>query len=122
MGGDRVAQARAVTSTGEDLTAVFLAGAQAAVALCQRWGIRVAVLKENSPSCGSTRTYDGTFSNRLRPGQGLTATALEQHGVAVFSEDQWEQAQAHLSALENPSDHSAVMPGSTLHQRNHPED
>lgn len=122
VGGDRVTQARAVTSTGEDQTAVFLAGAQAAVALCQCWGIRVAVLKERSPSCGSTCIHDGTFSNRLRAGRGITAAALEQHGVAVFPEDQWEQAQAHLAELEQPSDHSAVMPSPAVHQRNHPED
>ncbi len=122
VGGDRLVQARAVTSTGEDLTTAFLAGAQAAVALCQRWGVQVAVLKERSPSCGSTCIHDGTFSNRLRAGRGFTTVALEQHGVAVFPEDQWEQAQAHLAELEQQADHSAVMASPAVHQKNHPED
>ena len=91
---------KAMGLTGEDVTAAFLAGAHATVALCQRSGIRVAVLKERSPSCGSACIYDGTFSGVIMLGQGVTTAALREHGVSVFSEDQWIEAQARLSELE----------------------
>jgi uncharacterized protein YbbK (DUF523 family) len=103
VGGDGeallAAQAKAMGRTGEDVTTAFIVGAMATVALCQRMGIQVAVLKEGSPSCGSARIHDGTFSGAIIPGQGVTVVALRAHGVSVFSEEQWEQAQARLSEL-----------------------
>ncbi|HNX32223.1 MAG TPA: DUF523 domain-containing protein [Holophaga sp.] len=101
-GGEAVleAQARVGGAGGEDVTAAFIAGALAAVALCRRRGIRVAVLKERSPSCGSAWIHDGTFSGRLVPGQGVAAAALRAGGIDVFSEAGWECAQARLAELE----------------------
>ena len=57
--------------------------------VCRRRGIRVAVLKERSPSCGSAWIHDGTFSGRLDPGQGVAAAALRAGGIYVFSEAGW---------------------------------
>jgi uncharacterized protein YbbK (DUF523 family) len=101
-GGEAVLgnRARAVSATGEDVTGPFRTGALASVELCRRFGIRVAVLKERSPSCGSAWIYDGTFTGALVPGQGVMAAALRESGVHVFSENDWEQAQACLSGLE----------------------
>ena len=90
----------------------------ATVSLCHRLGILVAVLKEGSPSCGSTSLYDGSFSGSLIPGQGVTAAALREHGISVFSEAQWELAQARLAELED----AAVMLGTPDHPIVHPED
>ncbi len=105
LGGDgkAVLEARAwaMGHSGADVTGAFIAGARATVALCQQMGIRVAVLKEGSPSCGGTYIHDGSFSGAIIPGQGVTATALRERGVSVFSEDQWEQAEARLSELED---------------------
>ena len=105
-GGDGTASlrggAKAIERTGRDVTGAFILGALETVALCERMGIRVAVLKEGSPSCGSACIHDGTFSGMLIPGQGVTAAALREHGVAVFSEEQWELAQARLTELEMP--------------------
>src|SRR5699024_9062642 len=49
------------TKSGMDVTQFFLKGAQAALELCLKEGIKMAVLKERSPSCGKHRVYDGTF-------------------------------------------------------------
>lgn len=57
--------------------------------LCRARGITRAVLKENSPSCGSCRIYDGSFSGRKIPGEGVTARLLREHGIAVYSEETW---------------------------------
>jgi uncharacterized protein YbbK (DUF523 family) len=92
---------RVLTAAGDDVTAAFERGAAAAAAACAAQGIRVAVLKDGSPSCGSGTIYDGTFSGRRISGHGLTAARLEKEGVAVFGEDQIEDAARHLDALDS---------------------
>jgi len=83
-------RARVVTVTGEDVTAAYLRGAECALATAQRHGITTAILKQRSPSCGSTCIYDGSHSGRLRAGQGVTAALLRRHGVTVRSEGDLE--------------------------------
>lgn len=88
-----------VTVTGDDVSAAFVAGAGQALALVRKHGIRVAVLKAGSPSCGNRLTYDGTFSGVKVPGEGVTTALLRREGVLVFSELQLEQAQVALAGL-----------------------
>ena len=92
---------RVVTREGHDVTAVFESGARMAVGVARELGIRVAVLKSRSPSCGIGQIYDGTFSGRLVDGDGLTAAALRHDGVQVFDEYELDAADAALSALED---------------------
>lgn len=94
------AGARVVAVTGEDVTLPFVQGAHAALAAARERGIRVAVLKEGSPSCGSGYVYDGHFAGRRQPGVGVTAELLTRAGVQVFSEKQWGEAQACLAQWE----------------------
>ena len=76
------------TEDGEDVTEFFLDGARQALELCRRHGIRVALLTESSPSCGSSQIYDGGFSRTARPGAGVTAALLRQNGIEVFNQHQ----------------------------------
>ena len=91
---------KALSCGGEDFTAQYLAGAQAAVMRARECGAALCILKENSPSCGVNRVYDGTFSGRLISGQGLCAQLLRQAGFAAFSENELEAAQELLSRTE----------------------
>lgn len=75
-----------VTCNGNDVSREFLKGAQQALALCQTYKIKYALLKESSPSCGSTTIYDGSFSKTKIFGVGVTSNLLKQHGIKVFSE------------------------------------
>ena len=93
-------KAPVMTSEGEDVTAAFMDGAQQALALVTRHGIRVAILKANSPSCGNVQTYDGSFSGVKVEGQGVTAALLAGAGVQVFSELQLDDAARALARLE----------------------
>jgi uncharacterized protein YbbK (DUF523 family) len=93
-------KAPVMTSEGEDVTAAFMDGAQQALALVNRHGIRVAILKANSPSCGNVQTYDGSFSGVKVEGQGVTAALLAGAGVQVFSELQLDDAARALARLE----------------------
>ena len=95
--------ARVVTVGGEDVSAAFLAGARQALALVRQHGIRVAVLKAGSPSCGNRLTYDGSFSGVKVPGEGVTTALLRREGVLVFSELELEQAQQALAGLPPPA-------------------
>ena len=92
--------ARVITTEGEDVSAEFLSGARQALALVQQHGIRIAVLKANSPSCGNLLTYDGTFSGVKVSGEGVTAALLSRHGVRVFNESQLAEAVSALAALD----------------------
>lgn len=93
-------RARVVAVTGDDVTQPFVRGAHEALAAAQARGIRIAVLKEGSPSCGSGYVYDGHFAGRRQPGVGVTAELLRRAGLQVFSERQWGEAAACLAALE----------------------
>ena len=89
-------QALVITTEGEDVSAAFLSGAYQALELVQKHGIRIAVLKANSPSCGNVLTYDGTFSGVKVSGEGVTAALLTRHGVQVCCEREWPQAAQDL--------------------------
>ena len=80
--GDRV-----LTEAGTDVTAQYRRGAEAALQLARLYNCRAAILKANSPSCGSGTIYDGTFRHRRISGDGLTAALLKTNGVQVYSED-----------------------------------
>lgn len=92
-------QAVVITTEGEDVSVQFLSGAYQALERVREHGIRIAVLKANSPSCGNRLTYDGTFSGVKVTGEGVTAALLKRHGVQVFSELQLPEAALALEAL-----------------------
>jgi uncharacterized protein YbbK (DUF523 family) len=59
-----------------------------------------SVLEEGSPSCGSGRTYDVTFSGCSFPGRVVTTALLERAGVRVLSEEETVEADAYLRRSE----------------------
>jgi uncharacterized protein YbbK (DUF523 family) len=76
-----------LTNSGEDVTPAFERGAHEALRVCQLHGIRYALLKESSPSCGSSTIYDGSFSQQKQPGEGVTTSLLRANGITVYSEN-----------------------------------
>jgi uncharacterized protein YbbK (DUF523 family) len=88
------------TAEGQDVTAAFERGADAALQVCTANGVRIAVLKDGSPSCGSRWVYDGSFSGRRVAGTGVSAARLREAGIEVFSEQQIGDAAAYLARLE----------------------
>jgi uncharacterized protein YbbK (DUF523 family) len=94
------ASARVMDAEGQDVTVQFQQGAEQALALARSRRIRVAVLKEGSPSCGTGYTYDGSFTGIRVPRPGVTAARLRQAGLWVFSEDQLKEADERLRQLE----------------------
>ena len=83
--------ARVMNERGEDVTAQFKAGAELTANICERQGVKKALLKEKSPSCGSGRIYDGTFSHTVIAGDGVTAQRLRALGIALYGESEIEK-------------------------------
>ena len=86
---------------GIDVTDAYLNGAEKTLALCMQHKVRIAILKEGSPSCGVACVNDGSFSSRKIGGQGVTARLLSRHGISVFSENQLSDAARRLNELES---------------------
>ncbi|MCX7856016.1 MAG: DUF523 domain-containing protein [Anaerolineae bacterium] len=87
-GGDVLdGRARVLTASGEDVTEAYIRGAEVALALVRRYGIRLAVMKARSPSCGPSGIYNGSHSGRLVPGEGVAVALLRREGVRVISEE-----------------------------------
>ncbi len=79
--GDRV-----VMDDGTDVTEAFLRGAQTCLSSIGPNDPDLAILKAKSPSCGSGRIYDGTFTGTLAEGSGVFAELLAERGVPVVDE------------------------------------
>ena len=77
-----------VNDIDEDVTDEFNRGADLALNICLYLKIKKAILKERSPSCGVHSIYDGTFSHKVIPGSGVTATLLKRKGIEVYNEDE----------------------------------
>ena len=75
-----------IMGNGEDVTDKYSKGAEETLRLARLFGCGKAVLKEKSPSCGSGRIYDGTFSKTLTEGNGVTAGMLLANGIRVAGE------------------------------------
>ena len=80
--GDRV-----LNSNGEDKTLYFKQGAKIAYDRAKESNVKLAILKSNSPSCGVRYVYDGTFSNKIVPGNGISVRELIKLGVLVVTEN-----------------------------------
>lgn len=80
-------RAKVMDRSGEDVTELYLGGAQLTLEKARELGARAVVLKENSPSCGSTMIYNGEFSGRKMAGDGVTTALLRKHGIVVLSEE-----------------------------------
>lgn len=81
---------KVIASDGSDKTKEYYRGASNALKKCRKAGVKIAILKERSPSCGSSLIYDGTFSGKRISGKGVCAQEFEKGGIKVFSEETFE--------------------------------
>lgn len=96
-GGDVLdGRARVINSMGEDVTPQFIRGAEQTLKTAEAVGAVYAILKESSPSCGSSMIYNGTFAKQKQPGFGVTAALLGRHGIKVYSENNFQELFRHL--------------------------
>lgn len=79
---------KVIMITKKDVTKEYHLGAQIALEKAIKHGCKKALLKEKSPSCGTHKIYDGTFSGTLIDGMGVTAKLLKDNGILVYSENE----------------------------------
>ena len=77
---------RVLMKDGTDVTENYSKGASEALLLCRLLGIKKALLKERSPSCGKGEIYDGSFTGALTERDGVTAELLISEGLEVYTE------------------------------------
>lgn len=85
------------TAQGGNVTSEFQEGAQKTLALALKHGIKIAILTERSPSCGSSEIYDGSFSRQVIDGQGMTTQLLRENGILVFNQFQLQTVENLLN-------------------------
>lgn len=82
---------RVVNEQGKDVTKYYQKGAELALNICKYLDIKIAILKETSPSCGSKEIYDGSFTHKKIKGKGFTTEYLEKNGIKVYSENEIDE-------------------------------
>jgi len=78
---------RVITKSGKDVTKYFKKGARQVLKLAKLLGIKGAILKQRSPSCGCGQIYDGTFSGKIIQGNGVTVSLLKRNRIRVISDE-----------------------------------
>jgi len=91
-------KSRVVDVEGEDVTNSFIRGALKSLKMALDNDCVAAILTEHSPSCGSNRIYDGSFTKTKRDGVGVTTSMLEQNHIPVFNQEQLEDFQVYLES------------------------
>jgi len=81
-----IIKGQVMTEDGQNVTKFYNAGAEKALNLCHFLGIRIAILNDKSPSCGSRFIHDGSFKNNVIEGLGVTARTLIADGIKVYSD------------------------------------
>ena len=80
-------KATVIERSGRDVTELYLKGAYATLQKALEVGATQVVLKENSPSCGSTAIYNGEFNGTKIVGEGVTTALLRRNNIIVLSEE-----------------------------------
>lgn len=78
--------ANVVGNDGIDVTKQFVSGAENVLELCKKQQIEYAILADGSPSCGSSKIYNGTFNGTKIDGTGVATALLERNGIKVYSQ------------------------------------
>jgi len=76
-------KAKVMNMEGVDVTVQFVEGAKLALQIGQAVGAKEALLIEKSPSCGCGKIFDGTFKEKFKAGDGVTAALLKKNGLKV---------------------------------------
>lgn len=77
---------------GNSVDAALRSSVEMILSQVRREGIRYAILKSRSPTCGVRQVYDGSFSGTLVDGAGVLAQALMEAGCQVFDSEELPQS------------------------------
>ena len=69
---------------GRSVDDAFRSGAAKALTIALKEKADLAILQSRSPSCGVKAVYDGTFSGKIIPGEGVFAELLRENGIRAI--------------------------------------
>ena len=75
---------------GRSVDAAFRAGAEKVLETARQTHPDLIILQPRSPSCGTGSVYDGTFTGKLVPGNGIFAQMAIDEGYTVMDADRAE--------------------------------
>ena len=78
---------KVINKTGKDVSDNFIRGANKTLEIAKKLNVKKALLKQNSPSCGCGRIYDGSFTNTIINGDGITTRILKENNIEVITEE-----------------------------------
>lgn len=78
---------KVIGENGIDVTREFKAGAQEVLNIARENNCSYAILKSRSPSCGCGKIYDGTFSRKIKDGDGITTKLLKENDIIVINNE-----------------------------------
>nr|WP_263328591.1 DUF523 domain-containing protein [Neobacillus sp. Marseille-Q6967] len=82
-------KASVIDKAGNNVTESFIIGSYETLKKALELKAKLIVLKENSPSCGSSMIYSGDFNGKKVAGNGVTAALLRRNGIRVVSEEEF---------------------------------
>ena len=82
-------KAKVISKDGQDVTDSFIKGAKQVLKFAELLGVKKAILKSKSPSCGCEKVYDRSFCGILRDGMGVTAAYLKDNGIEVIDSEEF---------------------------------
>ncbi len=69
---------------GSSVDKLFRDGAEKALSIVKEKNADLVILQSRSPSCGVNTIYDGSFSGKIIPGQGVFSELLKKNGIKVI--------------------------------------
>ena len=100
---------KVICCDGTDLTSKYFEGSIQALQQARRHDVAFAIMKENSPACGSSHIYDGKFTGKTIHGEGTAVEILRNADISVFSENELVEASEFLEELEADGCQEAVQ-------------
>ena len=69
---------------GTSVDKEFRKGAEIALEIIKEQQADLVILQSRSPSCGVNTIYDGSFSGKIIPGQGVFANLLHENRIKII--------------------------------------
>lgn len=70
--------------SGKNYTKQYMRGVKEVIHITKKNNVKMAVLKQKSPSCGYGKVYNGEFSGKIIEGNGILAEELLKMGIEII--------------------------------------
>ncbi len=78
---------KVIRDDGVDVTKEYMLGAETAVKIANLSHADYCIMKAGSPACGCGLIYDGSFTGKKIPGDGVASEKLKEAGYKVITDE-----------------------------------